>query len=140
MGNTDHTIPSPLYKVGEKVLIVKPGWGCHPSTIGKTVTITEIVMYTTTGWTYKIDNIELDTNTKTNYSGGQIWEQSFAPIYDYSTNKKTKMAKIKTITKNKAQEIRTIDTSLINKEEVFKMLALAESTGLPCLLVGQPGK
>jgi hypothetical protein len=50
------------------------------------------------------------------------------------------MARIKNITKNKAQEIRTIDTSLINKEEVFKMLALAESTGLPCLLVGQPGK
>jgi MoxR-like ATPase len=29
--------------------------------------------------------------------------------------------------------------SLINKEEVFKMLALAEATGLPCLLIGQPG-
>ena len=49
------------------------------------------------------------------------------------------MAKVKTITKRVTQEVRTIDTSLINKEEVFKMLALAESTGLPCLLVGQPG-
>ena len=34
---------------------------------------------------------------------------------------------------------RTIDTGLINKEETFKMLALAESTGLPVLLVGPPG-
>lgn len=49
------------------------------------------------------------------------------------------MARTKSITKRKAQETRTIETSLINKEEVFKMLALAESTGLPCLLVGPPG-
>lgn len=42
-------------------------------------------------------------------------------------------------TPRKAQEIRAIETSLINKEEVFRMLALAESTGLPLLLVGQPG-
>jgi MoxR-like ATPase len=46
--------------------------------------------------------------------------------------------KVKSITR-KANEVRTIETSLINKEEVFKMLALAESTGLPLLLVGQPG-
>jgi MoxR-like ATPase len=50
-----------------------------------------------------------------------------------------KMSKVKTITKKTTQEVRTIETSLINKEEVFKMLALAESTGLPCLLVGEPG-
>lgn len=50
------------------------------------------------------------------------------------------MAKsIKTITKKTTQEVRQIETSLINKEEVFKMLALAESTGLACLLVGEPG-
>lgn len=49
------------------------------------------------------------------------------------------MSKIKSITKKTTQEVRTIETSLINKEEVFKMLALAESTGLPCLLVGDPG-
>ena len=49
------------------------------------------------------------------------------------------MARTKSITKRKAQETRTIETSLINKEEVFKMLALAEATGLPCLLVGPPG-
>jgi hypothetical protein len=34
---------------------------------------------------------------------------------------------------------RTIETGLINKEETFKMLALAEATGLPVLLVGPPG-
>lgn len=34
---------------------------------------------------------------------------------------------------------RTIETGLINKEEVFRMLALAEATGLPILLVGDPG-
>jgi MoxR-like ATPase len=55
-------------------------------------------------------------------------------------NFKTKnMGKVKTITKRTTQEVRTIETSLINKEEVFKMLALAEATGLPLLLVGEPG-
>lgn len=49
------------------------------------------------------------------------------------------MSKVKSITKRTTQEVRQIETSLINKEEVFKMLALAEATGLPCLLVGQPG-
>jgi hypothetical protein len=39
------------------------------------------------------------------------------------------MSKVKNITRRVTQEVRTIDTSLINKEEVFKMLALAESTG-----------
>jgi len=33
----------------------------------------------------------------------------------------------------------TIDTNLINKKEVFKMLALAHSSGLPVLLIGNPG-
>jgi MoxR-like ATPase len=55
-----------------------------------------------------------------------------------SSNNKPVM-KTRSITKKTAQEVRTIETSLINKEEVFKMLALAESTGLPLLLVGQPG-
>jgi MoxR-like ATPase len=49
------------------------------------------------------------------------------------------MSKTKANRKPKTQEVRTIDTSLINKEEVFKMLALAEASGLPCLLVGPPG-
>lgn len=55
-----------------------------------------------------------------------------------SVNKQNKLT-VKTITKKSAQDVRTIETSLINKEEVFKMLALAESTGLPCLLIGEPG-
>lgn len=55
-----------------------------------------------------------------------------------SSNNKPVM-KTRSISKKSAQEVRTIETSLINKEEVFKMLALAESTGLPLLLVGQPG-
>lgn len=49
------------------------------------------------------------------------------------------MSKVKSITKKTTQEVRQIETSLINKEEVFKMLALAEATGLPCLLIGAPG-
>jgi MoxR-like ATPase len=49
------------------------------------------------------------------------------------------MSKTKSISKRNTQEVRHIETSLINKEEVFKMLALAEATGLPLLLVGQPG-
>ena len=49
------------------------------------------------------------------------------------------MSKVKSITRRTTQEMRQIETSLINKEEVFKMLALAEATGLPCLLIGQPG-
>lgn len=35
--------------------------------------------------------------------------------------------------------IRVIDTNLIGKSEVFKLLALAEALKLPVLLVGQPG-
>lgn len=37
------------------------------------------------------------------------------------------------------QEVRTIETSLIGKEEVFRMLGLAEATSLPLLLQGPPG-
>lgn len=55
------------------------------------------------------------------------------------------MAKIKTAatpiynTKVKPADIRVIETSLINKEAVFQMLALAEAIQLPVLLVGDPG-
>jgi MoxR-like ATPase len=38
-----------------------------------------------------------------------------------------------------AVDIRNIETGLINKDEVFRMLALAEATGLAILLVGDPG-
>lgn len=37
------------------------------------------------------------------------------------------------------QEVRSIETSLIGKEEVFRMLGLAEATSLPLLLQGPPG-
>lgn len=56
-----------------------------------------------------------------------------------NSNSQKQMSKLKTVTKRTAQEVRTIETSLINKEETFKMLALAEATGLPCLLIGAPG-
>lgn len=62
-------------------------------------------------------------------------DPNISQLFNYKPN----MSKIKSITKKTTQEVRTIETSLINKEEVFKMLALAESTGLPCLLVGDPG-
>ncbi len=42
-------------------------------------------------------------------------------------------------TKQTTQEMRTIETSLIGKEEVFKMLTLAEASNLPILLQGPPG-
>lgn len=41
--------------------------------------------------------------------------------------------------KETTAEVRKIDTSLIGKEEVFRMLGLAEATGLPVLLEGPPG-
>lgn len=51
------------------------------------------------------------------------------------------MATIKTkkTNKNNLLETRLIKTSLIDKEEVFKMLALAETISLPILLIGKPG-
>jgi len=51
----------------------------------------------------------------------------------------TKLATTKATPKKTVKELRNVETSLINKEEVFKMLALAEATRLPCLLVGSPG-
>jgi hypothetical protein len=59
-----------------------------------------------------------------------------------NTNKLRKMtATIDLNVPNAVQttDIRVIETSLINKEEVFKMLALAEATGLAILLIGDPG-
>jgi hypothetical protein len=47
--------------------------------------------------------------------------------------------KAKSLAKVKTQEVRKITTSLMNKEEVFKTLALAESAQLPVLLEGRPG-
>jgi DNA polymerase III delta prime subunit len=41
--------------------------------------------------------------------------------------------------KQTTAEVRKINTSLIGKEEVFRMLSLAEATSLPLLLEGPPG-
>ena len=76
----------------------------------------------------------------TDSSGNSTWVDT---TIDNTVEQKFKinrnMSKVKSITKRTTQEVRQIETSLINKEEVFKMLALAEATGLPCLLIGQPG-
>lgn len=46
----------------------------------------------------------------------------------------------KSIKKNvQLTDVRTINTTLVNKDEVFRMCALAEATNLPLLLVGKPG-
>jgi MoxR-like ATPase len=78
--------------------------------------------------------------TVTDSSGNTTWVDT---TIDKTVEQKFKinrnMSKVKSITKRTTQEVRQIETSLINKEEVFKMLALAEATGLPCLLIGQPG-
>ena len=83
-----------------------------------------------------------------NIAGTQRWvpavypstpSRPVQPITTEKTKKPFDMAKVKSITKKTTQEVRNIETSLISKEEVFKMLALAESTGLPLLLVGEPG-
>lgn len=66
-------------------------------------------------------------------------ESAPTPVAEkHKPNNKSDM-KPKSLSKRTAQDVRKIETSLIEKEEVFKMLALAESTGLPCLLVGAPG-
>jgi MoxR-like ATPase len=81
----------------------------------------------------------MSATTVTNPDGSQQWVDTTIDPNALQTFKHTKMSKLKTITKKTTQEVRQIETSLINKEEVFKMLALAESTGLPCLLIGEPG-
>lgn len=43
------------------------------------------------------------------------------------------------VSKSKKKYNRVFNTDLMNKEEAFKMLALAECLGLPVLLVGEPG-
>jgi MoxR-like ATPase len=65
--------------------------------------------------------------------------QTYKQPKNINLKNNTNMSRVKSITKRTTQEVRQIETSLINKEEVFKMLALAEATGLPCLLIGAPG-
>lgn len=84
----------------------------------------------------------ISAHTIIDSNGKQVWVDTTidttAP-QNFKIKQTKTMAKVKSITKKSTQEVRTINTSLINKEEVFKMLALAEATGLPCLLVGEPG-
>jgi len=143
-----YTTPTPTYKfkVGDEVKIVQSGTGCAPEEIGLEVIITELGLYSD-GPGYKL--YQQVGNSKQYPNGGYhayegfIGEDSFELVEQQIIKqqpKPLKMAKsTKTITKKTTQEVRQIETSLINKEEVFKMLALAEATGLPLLLVGEPG-
>lgn len=152
------TESTPKFKTGDRVKIVQSGWGCHSDLLYQEVIIKDCISYTigpVTRYGYTIVNQHLYLNNN-GFPGTSdtIWEDSFQLIADYSAldiEKIIKQQKVKNmsstqsqpkarlLTKRATQEIRTIETSLINKEEVFKMLALAEATGLPCLLVGNPG-
>lgn len=46
---------------------------------------------------------------------------------------------VRKLGKKNTDTVLTIDTDLINKEEVFKMCALAQCTGRGLLLLGDPG-
>jgi len=134
------------YNVGDTVKVIQSGLGCGPEEIGEEVTIVEKGSYSDRPGYRVTPPIG---NSKQGLSGhyafdGFIEERSFEIVQPRITLQKEikplKMAKTtKTITKKTTQEVRQIETSLINKEEVFKMLALAEATGLPLLLVGEPG-
>lgn len=50
-----------------------------------------------------------------------------------------KETKIEVMKEKKGVKTRLIVTNLMNKDEVFRILALGEATGLPVLLVGPPG-
>jgi MoxR-like ATPase len=136
------------FKVGDKVKVVKGGYGVSPDDINTETTIVEKGYYGSNPG-YRVDFPALGNSrmiaasSSSSMFDGMIGEVSFElvtqPIQQSTITKPINMAKTKSITKRTAQETRTIETSLINKEEVFKMLALAESTGLPLLLVGQPG-
>jgi len=132
------------FKVGDKVRVIKSGSGCALEEIGTEVIITELGQYAHQGDGYRV-NPPIG-NSKSGTYGGFIGEESFElvpppPIIKQTqtVKKPVKMARTKSITKRTAKEVRNIQTSLINKEEVFKMLALAEATGLPLLLIGEPG-
>jgi MoxR-like ATPase len=82
----------------------------------------------------------ISAQTVTDSSGNTTWvDTTIHTTVEQKFKINRNMSKVKSITKRTTQEVRQIETSLINKEEVFKMLALAEATGLPCLLIGQPG-
>lgn len=142
-GKQKHYSMTHKFKVGDKVEVIQNGLGCAPEEIGKEVTIIERGDYSN-GPGYRVDPPIGNGLSITKAFDGFIGEGSFELVnrqtIDVTKIKIPKMAKAaKTITKKTTQEVRQIETSLINKEEVFKMLALAEATGLPLLLVGEPG-
>jgi len=144
------TSPSaPKFKIGDVVKVIYAGSGAPPEDINKIVRITKLGAYGLN----KYPGYQVHPpigNSRTGFYNGFIDERTFelvsesqnlntSPTTQIKPNKQY-MAKIaKSITKKTTQEVRSIETSLINKEEVFKMLALAEATGLPLLLVGEPG-
>ena len=148
------TYPQYQFHVGDKVRVIQSGTGCAPEEVGVEVTIIEQGNYMGSPG-YRVDppignskSYNTSTsNSKNLFMNGFIGEDSFELIEETNGQpiitvqpKPLKMAKAtKTITKKTTQEVRQIETSLINKEEVFKMLALAEATGLPLLLIGEPG-
>ena len=141
------------FNVGDKVRVVQSGTGCAPEEIGAEVTIIQQGNYMSSpgymvnppiGNSKSISQVKVSSVATTHlFAGGFIGEESFELVQQPSIQKTTKPIKMakatKSITKKTTQEVRQIETSLINKEEVFKMLALAEATGLPLLLVGEPG-
>ena len=139
-----HTTSGSNYKfnIGDKVRVVTAGYGCGPEEEGMEVTIVKKGFYSShPGYEVypPIGNSDSKSQAYSFYNG-MIHEDSFELVEQQTiTPKPLKMAKTKSITKRTTQEVRNIETSLINKEEVFKMLALAEATGLPLLLVGEPG-
>lgn len=137
--------PAMTYKfeIGDKVKVVHSGIGCNVTELDRDVIIIEKGIYCSNTPGYRVEP-PIGNSIKNQYGtysfDGMISEKTFELVEPVKTTKPTKnMAKVKSITKKTTQEVRTIETSLINKEEVFKMLALAEATGLPLLLVGEPG-
>lgn len=142
------------FNVGDKVKTINDGSGVGPNNVGLQVTIVEQGDYGGQPG-YKVEPpigncVPLGPSMAYLSFDGMIGEEAFEILNTFqqdieevikqSINRKPlNMAKTKSITKKTTQEVRHIETSLINKEEVFKMLALAEATGLPLLLVGEPG-
>lgn len=143
-----HNIVQHKFSVGDEVVIAEPGWGCGVNEVGVRVKIIERGIYNRDKAGYKVDPPIGNMLFNGNPSGllvhdGFIGEPTFELVKQPTIKQQSKPLKMakstKTITKKTTQEVRQIETSLINKEEVFKMLALAEATGLPLLLVGEPG-
>jgi hypothetical protein len=134
------------FKVGDRVKVVQTGYGIGIGDINVETTIVAKGYYGKEPG-YRVDFPALGNSQMTASSSslfdGMVSERSFELVTEQIKQtiitKPLNMAKTKSITKRNTQEVRQIETSLINKEEVFKMLALAEATGLPLLLIGEPG-